>query len=195
MLNMKILAIFLFIGLLFIPGCASLDFLKPAQDIPVFHQVDNRLYRGATPNEKGFQQLLSKGIRTIISLKKSNEASAYEQETANALGIKFYNLPLDLYQKPDDKTVLKFLEIVMEKAGQPVFVYCSNGKDRTGAMIAMYRVVVSQLTIKQAYKEAKKYGFWPYYGDTPELKDFVHQLKDKTIYFEKAKELKNAEKN
>jgi hypothetical protein len=52
----------------------------------------------------------------------------------------------------------------------------------------MYKVIVSGSTIKQAYKEAKNLGFWPYYGEA-ELKNFIHQLKDKQIFFEKAREL------
>ncbi len=176
-------------------GCARPGILNKSSDIPGLYQVDKRLFRGAEPAEPGVQQLKSLGIKTIISFKNSEEYCQKEKNTAEKEGITFYHLPLSLYKKPADETVLQFLEIVLDKKNQPVFVYCTNGKDRTGAMVAMYHVVVSGLSIKQAYKEAKKLGFWPYYGTNPELKDFIHQLKDKKIYFEKSRELLNENNN
>ncbi|MBU4304280.1 MAG: tyrosine-protein phosphatase [Candidatus Omnitrophica bacterium] len=192
---MKKLVITLLSGLLFFTGCAYLGLTGGTSDLPNFHPVDIRLYRGAAPSPQGFEQLRSRGIKTIISFKNNEEHSPEEKDISAGLGMKFHHLPLSLYEKPADETVLKFLEIVLNKDNRPVFLYCANGKDRTGAMIAMYRVVACGLTIKQGYKEAKKYGFWPYYGNTPELKDFIHQLKDKTIYFEKARELLNEKNN
>ncbi|MFH1339399.1 MAG: tyrosine-protein phosphatase [Candidatus Omnitrophota bacterium] len=175
---------------LFVSGCAYLGYIQdPFVDIPNFHQVDDILYRGGQPNQEGWNKLKSLGIKTIISLRGEDEETAEEKEKTEAMGMNFYHLPMSIYERPADEQVLKFLEIVLNKDSQPVFVYCTSGRDRTGAMVAMYRVVVSGMTIKQAYKEAKGLGFWPYHGDVPELKNFIHQLKDKKLYFEKAKEL------
>lgn len=174
--------------LLFICGCAYLGYLRdPFVDIPNFHQVDEGLYRGGRPNQAGWDKLKSMGIKSVISLRGEDEEGAEEKETAQSLGMNFYHLPMSIYERPADERVLKFLEIVLNKDNQPVFVYCTSGRDRTGAMVAMYRVVVSGMTIKQAYKEAKELGFWPYRGDVPELKNFIHQLKDKKITSKKQK--------
>jgi protein tyrosine/serine phosphatase len=183
--------IILCLTVLTICGCAYLGYIQdPFVDIPNFHQVDDALYRGGQPNQQGLEKLKSVGIKTVISLRGKDEETGEEKEQVETLGMNFYNLPMSIYERPADEQVLKFLEIVLNKDNQPVFVHCTSGRDRTGAMIAMYRVVVSGMTIKQAYKEAKKFGFWPYHGDVPKLKNFIHQLKDKKIYFEKAKELK-----
>jgi len=180
------------LSLLFICGCAYLGYLKdPFVDIPNFHQVDDLLYRGGLPNQEGLNQLKSLGIKTIISLRGEDEESLQEENSVRVLGMNFYNLPMSVYNRPSDEQVLDFLEIVLTKSNQPVFVHCSSGRDRTGAMVAMYRVLVSGLTIKQAYQEAKNLGFWPYRGEKPELKNFIHQLKDKKIYFKKVEELTN----
>jgi len=184
----------IWLSLLFICGCAYLGYLKdPFVDIPNFHQVDDILYRGGQPNQNGLNKLKSLGIKTIVSLRGENEKTLQEGELVKSLGMNFYNLPMSIYQRPSDEQVLDFLEIVLTRDNQPVFIHCTSGRDRTGAIVAMYRVLVSDLTIKQAYKEAKSLGFWPYRGETPELKNFIHQLKDKKIYFEKAKELTHEE--
>jgi len=183
--------IILCLTVLTIYGCAYLGYIQdPFVDIPNFYQVDDALYRGGRPNQDGWKKLKSLGIKTVISLRGEDEQSAKEKEKALTCGMNFFQLPMSIYTRPTDEQVLRFLEIVLYKDNQPVFVYCTSGRDRTGAMIAMYRVVASGMTIKQAYKEAKRLGFWPYRGDVPELKNFIHQLKDKKIYFEKAKELK-----
>lgn len=177
----------LWLSLLFICGCAYIGYLKdPFVDIPNFYQVDAILYRGGQPNQEGLKKLKSLGIKTIISLNEENERLPQEKEQVEIMGMDFYHLPMSVYKRPSDEQVLGFLDIILNKDNQPAFVHCTSGRDRTGAMIAMYRVVVSGLTIKQAYKEAKRLGFWPYRGEA-ELKNFIHQLKDKRIYFEKAK--------
>ena len=181
----------LWLSLFFICGCAYLGYLKdPFVDIPNFYQVDHAVYRGGQPNQDGLKKIKSLGIKTVISLRGENEESSQERELVKALGMNFYNLPMSVYKRPEDDQVIAFLEIVLNRDNQPVFVHCTSGRDRTGAIIAMYRVLVSGLTIKQAYKEAKRLGFWPYRGEA-ELKNFIHQLKDKRIYFEKVKEIKD----
>ena len=169
-------------------GCAYLGYLKePCADIPNFYQVDNFLYRGGQPNEEGLIRLKPLGIKTIVSLKGENKELVVEREIASRLGIDFVNIPLSIYRRPTDEEVLKFLDIVIDKNKQPIFVHCESGRDRTGAFIAMYRVVVCGWTIRQAYKEAKQLGFWPYRGEA-ELHKFVHQLKDKKEYFKRVAE-------
>ncbi len=170
-------------------GCAYVSYIKdPFVDIPNFYRVNDDLYRGGHPTEKGIKELKSLGVKTVLSLEENSDKLTEEKHIVLESGIDFYNIPLSIYKRPGDKQVIRFLEIVLNKDKQPVFIHCSNGRDRTGTMIAMYRVVVEGLSIKNAYKEAKQYGFWPYRGDA-ELKNFIHQLKDKIIYFKKAKEL------
>ncbi len=176
-------------------GCAQLGYLKdPLTSIANFHQVDEQLWRGGQPGPEGLKELEDKGIKTIISFcGEESESGIQEKETAESMGMNFYNLPLSVYQRPSDEIVLSFLDIVLTPDNQPVFVHCSSGRDRTGAMVAVYRILVYDWTIKQAYQEAKKYGFWPYHG-TGELHKMIHQIKDKPVYFEKAREMLN-EKN
>ncbi len=177
-----------YLALLFLSGCAYLGYLKdPFVDIPQFYKVDEILWRGGQPREEGFKKLKSLGIRTIISLRGTNEELNWEKNLVKGLNMNFYSLPLSVYARPENEQIVKFLKIVLDKKNQPVFIHCESGRDRTGAMVALYRVAVYGWGPKEAYKEAKRFGFWPYRGDA-ELKNFIHQLRDKQIYFKKAKE-------
>ena len=133
----------------------------------------------------GLSRLKSMNIKSIINFQQDSDDVRNERIMAEAFGFNFYHIPLSVNERPADKQVLQFLDIVMTRGNLPVFVHCSDGRYLTGAIIAMYRVVVEAWTIKEAYQEAKALGFWPYRGET-EMKFFIHQLKDKDAYFIKA---------
>jgi len=177
--------------LFLLPGCAYLGYLKdPFTDIPAFARVNDSLFRGGQPRDTGWEKLSAIGIKTVINLRGDNPGIAHESKRAVTLGMRFVHIPMSVFDYPSDEQVLQFLEAILTAENQPVFVHCDSGRDRTGAMIAMYRVVVEGWTIKQAYREARQTGFWPYHGREAHLKAFVHQLKDKQIYFDKAKEFR-----
>lgn len=181
--------IFFILILCILPGCAQIGYLKdPLLDIPNFYKVDERLFRGGQPNKKGFELLKLHGIKTVVSLKGENEPVREERNLAESMGMKFYNFPMSVYAQPQDELIFSFLEIILTRENQPVFLHCESGRDRAGALVAVYRVLVYGWTPKEAYNEAKQFGFWPYHGDA-KLKKFILQIKDKHIFFEKAKEL------
>ncbi len=193
MLNLKIFI--LSFSLCFSMGCAYLGYLKdPFSDIPNFRQVTPQLYRGGKPNIQGWEKLKFLGIKTVINLEETNKINSQEL-TLETTGIKVVRLPLNLYTVPSDEQIFLFLKIVLSAKNQPVFIHCNNGRDRTGVMIALYRVVFNGWTIKNAYDEAVSLGYWPYYGEDAPLKKFIHQLKEKKAYFKKAEEFKNEKTN
>ena len=51
--------------------------------------------------------------------------------------------------------------LIIETGTDPVFVHCQHGADRTGIIIACYRIRHNKWTSKQALLEAKKYGMSP----------------------------------
>lgn len=164
-------------------GCAYFSYFgNQSLDIPNFYKIDDCLLRGGQPKEKGFNSLKSMGVKTILSLRGQNEELLREKELAQNLGMNFYNIPMSVYKQPSNEQITEFLGIVSDKSNLPVFVHCESGRDRTGAIVALYRVAIYGWGPKEAYKEAKKFGFWPYKGDA-ELKKFIHQLKDKRKYF------------
>lgn len=165
-------------------GCSYAGYLKdPFTDIPAFAQVNATLYRGAAPKPEGYERLKALGVKTLICLRNKPKWIERERQAALDHGFAFVNIPLSVYTWPDDELVLKYLETILSPEAQPVFVYCSNGRDRTGAMIAVYRVIVEHRGPKEGYREALRYGFWPYRGEVV-LKKYIHQLKDRKVFFE-----------
>lgn len=165
-------------------GCAYLGYLKdPFVDIPNFSQVNESIYRGGYPKAEGYDELKKIGIKTIVNLSGKNKRSEQERKTAAEYGFGFVHIPLSIYKWPEDEKVLKFLETILDPDKQPVFVHCTNGRDRTGAMISVYRVILEHKGPKEAYKEALRHGFWPYRGEVV-LKKYIHQLKDRKVFYD-----------
>lgn len=181
-----ILSLPLFISALH--GCAYFSYLcDPFADIPAFSQVNENLYRGSYPKPQAYGQIKKMGIKTIINLScDDNRCLRHEQQMALQHGFNFVRLPLSIYTWPEDEKVLIFLKTVLNPENQPVFVHCTNGRDLTGTMIAVYRVVVEKKSPKEAYKEALDRGFWPYRGEVV-LKKYIHQLKDRQVLFDYVK--------
>jgi uncharacterized protein (TIGR01244 family) len=125
-----------------------------------FVRVNHRLYRGAQPNSDGIKSLARLGVSTIINLRMTNDVWSAEEAQARAMGITYTNVPMSGIGRPTDEQVAKVLSII-ETGTKPVFVHCQHGADRTGTIIACYRIRHDNWPSKQALQEAKKYGMSP----------------------------------
>ena len=128
------------------------------EELPNFHQVNMNLYRGAQPKRGGIQKLAELGIKTIINLRDDDGRARSEEIEARAAGLKYFNLPLDNFGRPADEKVQRVLAVIDAPENQPVFVHCKRGADRTGTIIAVYRIEHDGWTSKQAKDEASRYG-------------------------------------
>ena len=137
---------------------------QPAENkkLPNFHQVNSKLYRGAQPSAGGVQQLAGLGIKTIVNLRGRGEGVRKEEAEARAVGLRFFSVPLDRMGSPDDAEIDQVLSIIDSAENQPVFVHCKQGVDRTGMVIAIYRITHDGWSSEQAKAEANRYGMHPW---------------------------------
>jgi len=160
-----------------VTGCAtgSRGF-PPVEGIANFDEVSPHLYRGAQPNRVGLQHLHKLGIRTVINLRATNDTWMAEGDEARAQGMNYCNVPMSGFGRPKMETVLTVLSII-EKSPSPVFVHCQYGCDRTGTIIACYRVKHEGWKSSKALNEARIYGmYWWKFG----MKSFVSDFEQHT---------------
>ena len=141
-----------------------------AVTIKNFGQMDDRFFRGAQPKEGDYQQLASLGIKTIIDLR--NDPEAYEKQDAEALGMKYVNIPMSDKDYPETIKIDQFLKIVDDPSTGKFYVHCAGGRHRTGVMGAVYRFNHYNWNYDQVYAEMKKYDFYTRFGHG-EMKKFV----------------------
>lgn len=127
--------------------------------IPNFRQVNEWLYRGGQPDSEGFQELKNLGVKTIICLRRSTEIRSLQRKEAEAMGFDYISIPLSYLGFPKDEEVEKFFSIVNSPFRHPVFVHCKHGSDRTGMMIAFYRMTNDGWSVNDAYAEMESAGF------------------------------------
>lgn len=124
--------------------------------LPNFHKVSDDLYRGARPEEEGFLELEKMGIKTVISL-ETFHSDEDEIENSGA-DLNYINIKMQAWN-PDEEDIFDFFEIISEKENGPFFVHCKHGADRTGVMVAMYRIIEQNWTKEEAIAEMIKGGF------------------------------------
>jgi protein tyrosine/serine phosphatase len=141
-----------------------------SQELPNFHQVNAELYRGGQPRVGGLKKLSALGVKTIIDLRGEDERKADEEREAKSLGMRFFNLPLSPGGRPSRDQIARALALIDAPENQPVFVHCRKGADRTGVVIAAYRIAHDHWTAQEAQREADQYGMgWWQRGK----KDFI----------------------
>lgn len=142
-----------------------------SSDLPNFSQVNANLYRGAQPSEAGVRELAKMGVKTIIDLRGEDKLSRREAIWAKDAGIKFIGVSLDNLFRPKTSDVNSILDKITDAENQPVFVHCQRGADRTGTIIAAYRISRDHWTARQATREAKKFdfGWWQFW-----MKDYIN---------------------
>lgn len=137
-----------------------------------FGQMDTNYFRGGQPKKDQYDELAALGINTIVDLR--NDSEAYEKPTAEALGMKYINIPMDDAEYPSEATIARFLEVINDPANGKMFVHCKGGKHRAGVTGAVYRFNKYGWNYDQAYAEMLKFNFDTSWGRKV-MKTFVQE--------------------
>jgi tyrosine-protein phosphatase SIW14 len=120
-----------------------------------FAQINPTLYRGGRPTEEGLACLAKMGVTIVISLEGKYKDL---RKPVERLGMQYVSMFWEC-SFPEDKTFAKFLQLLRDNPGKKVFVYCHYGDDRTGMMIAAYRIAEQNWSAHEAKEEMKAFGF------------------------------------
>jgi len=128
-----------------------------------FAVVEAGFYRGSRPSAEGILALKARGVRTIVSLRKDDA----ERARVLAAGMDYVELPMVATPfgapVPTEAQVNAFLAVVGDPARRPVFVHCKHGRDRTGVMVALWRVARGGWPVDAAIDEMEDRGMGPQY--------------------------------
>ena len=123
-------------------------------------KISEMLYRSEQPLAEQATQLKALGIDRIISLRSRNQ-TAEEFHDQDFLLI---HQPIHTWTIDRDDVLAVMHQIQDARSqNQQVLVHCYHGSDRTGTMVAMYRILFEHWQIDDAVKEMKYggYGFHP----------------------------------
>ncbi len=150
-------------------------------ELPNFHQVNASLYRGAQPRPGGLRKLAAMGVKTVINLRAEDEHAQEEEREARSLGLRYFAIPMRREGRPTREQLERALALIGSADNQPVFVHCKRGADRTGTVVAVYRITHDGWTAEQALDEAKHYGMgWWQVKKKDFIKDFYRDRGQKS---------------
>ena len=124
-----------------------------------FTKVDAVVACGGATETSALEGLKADGFKSVINLRLASEQGANIEENqakAKALGLNYFHLPLS-GSAPDPKVVDQFLDVVSNKANQPVYIHCGSA-NRVGAVWLVKRVMQDGWPVEKATTEAKAIG-------------------------------------
>jgi protein tyrosine/serine phosphatase len=95
------------------------------------------------------------GVRTVINLRTRHS----EKAEVEAAGMRSVEIPMNSMKNIDPAAVRKALSVMTDPANRPVLVHCAHGKDRTGVVVAVYRMKIEGWSEAQAEAEMEAFGF------------------------------------
>jgi tyrosine-protein phosphatase SIW14 len=121
-----------------------------------FDKVDDDVFRGSQPTLDQLKTLVAdRHIRTVVKLNPGSDPVLP--------GVKQIHHTLYGPITPSPEKIRAILWDI-DRAEKPVFIHCTHGEDRTGLIVALYKVCKNEATPEEAYKDMVAHGFHPYRG-------------------------------
>lgn len=139
------------------PGAAAQR--ENVKGIDNFAQVSSFLFRGAQPSDAAYATLKQMGINVVVDFRNEQGEIAREKKAVQAVGMQFVSLPWSGRGEPTHDEVITFLNLMHNPQGKKVFVHCRQGRDRTGMMVALYRLTFDHWTVDNAIAEMHDFHY------------------------------------
>ncbi len=137
------------------------------EDIPNFSAVAEAgkppfLFRGGQPTEQGFVKLKNElKVNTVACLRHWN--TDWQKDVLVNLNIDYVYMPIPL--KLNEISDAELVEAVrtffniIRTGKRNIYVHCHQGIDRTGLMVALYRICFCDWNFDDTYAEMQKCGY------------------------------------
>ncbi|WP_066804972.1 phosphatase domain-containing putative toxin [Moraxella oblonga] len=121
-----------------------------------FYQVDEGVYRSEMPIHDDISHMNAQNIKTVINLQYKNQdkdAKIFDNS------VTLINEPILTWHVRPAQIARALYAIEQGREQGGVLVHCYHGADRTGIVIAMYRVIYQGWDIESARTEMKGGGY------------------------------------
>lgn len=132
-------------------------------------RVSDDLFRSAQPGRADLPDLQALGIKSVITLRSFHFDDAFEQ---NGLHVIKHPMSAGSVSVSDLVTVLR----QFRAAEKPVLVHCWCGSDRTGFIVAGYRIVFQNWSRESAIAELLLGGFGHHEASYPNIAKTLREM-------------------
>lgn len=125
---------------------------------PNLHRVTDRIYRSAQPNAVGFRNLAAVGLRRVINIRRTIDDAPLAAGTD--LQLHHVMMMTRAIREEHSARVVEALSALRQaEARGPVLIHCTHGADRTGTVIALWRIIYQGWSREAALAEMTQGGF------------------------------------
>lgn len=129
--------------------------------LPNLGCIGQHLCRSGQPEAKGYDALKNFGVAIVVNLRDNPKKD--EREQVESRGMRYVHIPWNAFDRPDNGQVAEFLHLLRANPEKKILVHCRRGAERTGVMIAAFRIAEQGWTAEQALDEMEDFkfrGFW-----------------------------------
>ena len=117
------------------------------------YQLNDSIFRSEQPDSIEFANLKRIGIKSILNIRTQQE----DMDISGKQDFNYYFVQMRA-EHIRDADIEKSLKIIKD-APKPILIHCKHGSDRTGTVIAMYRIVFENRTKAEALNELRNGGY------------------------------------
>lgn len=131
-------------------------------DASNLYQVDGSLFRSEQLSAADTPLLIDNDIDAIINLRffGRNDNDELLNDIVSHASVDLYNQPLkSWYVTPQEVAQILTQIKALQAQNKRVLVHCYHGADRTGLIVAMYRIIEHDWSIEEAKREMTAGGF------------------------------------
>lgn len=136
-----------------------------------FYKVSETLFRSEQPTEDGMKNIEAFGIGTVISLRSRQK----DVELAKNTELNLIHVSMRAWN-PKYEDAVKVMHFLNpnnpETNKKPILIHCYHGADRTGMMVALYRMVYQNWEREEALNEMLNGGYG-YHSMWKDIVDFI----------------------
>lgn len=118
-----------------------------------FYKIDDKLYRSEQPDDDAMKEVEQFGIKQVLNLRNFHTDADEAEDTKLTLRkVKMNASGVTLEQ------IIEVLKIINSSKG-PTLVHCWHGSDRTGVVVASYRIINQNWSKEKAIDEMRHGGY------------------------------------
>lgn len=167
--------------LLIIVGCAAPKMVadhRPAewsqkvewQGFDNIYKINEEVYRSEQPHADAMKTLDANEITSVLNLRRVRN----DRGEAKGTDLVLYHVPINTWRMSYEDLVKAM--VVLQTSRKPIVVHCLHGSDRTGCVIAAYRMVHDGWTKEEALKELVEGGYGYHEKWFPNILELINSL-------------------
>lgn len=140
-----------------VPAAAqNADPLAGNKDIPHYYRLRPDIATAGQPSDDALAAVQKAGFKAVLNLRTEQEGSLEEKPKVEALGMKYYNIPIG-HDGFSPAILEEFRKILADNDNRPLLIHCASS-NRVGGLWFVHQVLDNGEDEAEALTEARKAG-------------------------------------